>query len=140
MTSALRYLLDTNVLSESMRPISSEQVLRRLTEASDTVATAAPAWHELQFGRDRLPPGRRRRAIDEMLRLLEDALVVLPYDKSAASWHARERARLAKRGRPPSFVDGQIAAIAAVNDLILVTRNLRDFPAFSVRIESWFTD
>lgn len=140
MTTALRYLLDTNVLSEAMRPIPDAAVLRRLTDADDTVATAAPAWHELRFGRDRLPPGRRRRAIDEMLRLLEDALVVLPYDKSAASWHARERARRVKRGRPPSFVDGQIAAIAAVNDLTLVTRNLRDFAAFGVSMESWFTD
>jgi tRNA(fMet)-specific endonuclease VapC len=65
---------------------------------------------------------------------------VLPYDEHAASWHARERARLTKRGKPPSFVDGQIAAVAAVNGLTLVTRNVRDFVAFAVRVESWFDD
>ncbi len=140
MMGTFRYLLDTNVLSEPLRPVPDERVLRRLAEAADGVATAAPVWHELRFGRDRLPAGRKRRAIDEMLRLLEQALVVLPYDEHAASWHARERARLTKRGKPPSFVDGQIAAVAAVNDLTLVTRNVRDFVAFAMRVESWFDD
>jgi tRNA(fMet)-specific endonuclease VapC len=66
--------------------------------------------------------------------------VILPYDASAAAWHARERARLTRRGKRPAFVDGQIAAIAAVNDLVLVTRNLRDFSGFSgLEIESWFS-
>jgi tRNA(fMet)-specific endonuclease VapC len=53
-----------------------------------------------------------------------------PYDQEAAAWHARERARLSKRGRPPSAADGQIAAIASVHDLILVTANVKDFRRF----------
>jgi tRNA(fMet)-specific endonuclease VapC len=135
----LRYLLDTNILSEPMRPAPDQGVLARLLEVGDTAATGAPAWHEIEYGRSRLPAGRRRRAIDALVDQLDSVLVVLPYDKAAARWHARERARLAKKGTPPPFVDGQLAAIAAVNGLALVTRNVRDFVCFAdLRVESWF--
>ena len=70
---------------------------------------------------------------------LDAVLVVLPYGKEAAAWHARERARLAKKGKAPPFVDGQLAAIAHANGLVLVTRNIRDFAPFAdLRVESWF--
>jgi tRNA(fMet)-specific endonuclease VapC len=59
---------------------------------------------------------------------------VLPYDGAAARWHARERARLAKLGRPAPFADGQVAAIAAVNQLVLVTRNVSDVRATGVAL------
>jgi tRNA(fMet)-specific endonuclease VapC len=124
-----------------MRPRPDSNVLQRLLEVGDEAATAAPVWHEIQFGRLRLPRGRRRRAIDKMLRALESVVVVLPYDSSAARWHAAERVRLSKRGNAQPFVDGQIAAIAAVNDLTLVTRNVRDFAAFrGLHLENWFED
>jgi tRNA(fMet)-specific endonuclease VapC len=65
-------------------------------------------------------------------------LPILPYDKEAAQWHARERARLEARGRNFPFVDAQIAAIAAVHELTLVTTNLRDFRAFrDLSVETW---
>jgi len=42
-------------------------------------------------------------------------------------------------GKPSAFADGQIAAIAKVNDLILVTRNITDFRYFAgIEIENWF--
>ena len=63
---------------------------------------------------------------------------ILPYDDRAAEWHAKERARLSSSGLTPSFVDGQIASIAKVNDLILVTRNTDDFKPFSkLKLENW---
>ena len=135
----LCYLLDTNVLSEPMRPAPDQAVLKRLLEVGDTAATGAPAWHEIEYGRSLLPAGRHRRAIDALVDRLDGVLVVLPYDNAAARWHARERARLVKKGKTPSFVDGQLAAIAVVNGLILVTRNVRDFASFAdLRVESWF--
>ncbi len=66
------------------------------------------------------------------------ALPVVDYDAAAAVWHGRERARLEKVGRTPSATDGQIAAIAAVNDLILVTMNVRHFEPFrGIALEDW---
>ncbi len=51
---------------------------------------------------------------------------ILNYDRVAAEWHAGERARLAARRETPPFVNGQIAAIAHVHELILVTFNDSD--------------
>ncbi len=63
---------------------------------------------------------------------------VLPYNREAADWHALERARLGALGRTPPFVDGQIASIAYINDLVLVTSNTGDFEHFGgLRVESW---
>lgn len=136
---ALRYLLDTNVLSEPMRPVPDPEVMDRITAAGASIATGAPVWHEIQFGCRRLPPGKRRRAIEMIAGALEAAIEILPYDARAATWHAHERARLAGLGAAPPFVDGQIAAIAAVNKLVLVTRNVRDFVGFAgLELESWF--
>ena len=64
---------------------------------------------------------------------------MLPFDLAAAQWHGRERARLMSIGRPTPVVDGQIAAIAAVNGLILVTRNTDDFAVYAgIDVENWF--
>lgn len=64
---------------------------------------------------------------------------ILPYDEAAARWHGQEQARLARLGRTPAFIDGQIAAIAKVNGLVLVTRNLKDFENFTeLSVENWF--
>jgi tRNA(fMet)-specific endonuclease VapC len=61
---------------------------------------------------------------------------ILPYDEASAAWHGEERARLESLGRTAPFVDGQIAAIAHVHGLTLVTANPRDFATFNgLRIE-----
>ena len=134
-----RYLLDSDVVSEPTRPAPSAQVLDWLARHEGESAIAAPVWHELRFGCERLPPSRRRNSIESYLaEVVLASLPILDYDQRAAEWHARERARLAKVGQTPPFVDGQIAAIARVNDLTLVTRNQRDFRWFEdLRMERW---
>jgi len=136
---SLRYLLDTNIVSEPLRPSPSRTLLRRLASHEGETAIASVVWHELQFGCARLPPSRRREAIG---RYLEDVVLasfpILDYDREAAEWHARERARLEASGKTPSFVDGQIAAIACVHELALVTGNRADFRGFrGLRVEGW---
>lgn len=70
--------------------------------------------------------------------MVSTSFPVLEYDWQAADWHALERARLVTAGRIPPFVDGQIAAIALVNDLILVTSNEADFRQFKgLRVRCW---
>jgi len=67
-------------------------------------------------------------------------MLILPYDDRAAEWHAKERVRLTLKGLTPTFVDGQIAAISAVNGLILVTRNVNDFKQFlRLKVQNWHT-
>jgi tRNA(fMet)-specific endonuclease VapC len=135
----LRYLLDTNVLSEPLKPQPNPPVMLKLAEAATSIATAAVVWHELQFGAARLRQSRRRRLIESYLvEVVRPSVPILPYDERAAHWHAVERARLVAAGRTPPFVDGQIAAIAVVNQLVLVTANVADYSAFSeLNVEDW---
>lgn len=134
-----KYLLDTNVLSEIVRPAPDSAVVRRFEAEQDSLATAAVVWHELKFGSARLPQSRKRRFIEEFLATVYVNISILPYTAAAAEWHATERARLADLGRTPPFADGQIAAITAVNQLILVTRNIADFGMYEgLRVENWF--
>jgi tRNA(fMet)-specific endonuclease VapC len=135
----LKYLLDTNIVSEPLRPKPGHGVLRKLLRYEDEIAISSVTWHELRFGVERLPPSRRRAAIE---RYLEDVVLptmpILDYDAAAAEWHAKERARLAARGETPPFIDGQIAAIARIHQLILVTFNDADFKRFDgIRVLSW---
>jgi tRNA(fMet)-specific endonuclease VapC len=134
-----RYLLDTNTISEPIRPHPNQGVVERLRTYQDELAIASPVWHELLFGCYRLPPSRRRESIERYLtEVVRPALPILPYDALAAEWHATERVRLVGLGKTPPFVDGQIAAIARTNDLTLVTANVADFVNFSdLRIENW---
>lgn len=135
----MRYLLDTNVVSEPLRPEPASGVMRRLRDYEGEMAIPAPVWHELRFGCARLVRSRRREALE---RYLEDVVLasfpILPYDHRSADWHAIERARLSAVGKTPPFVDGQIAAIACINDLTVVTSNAADFLGFrDLRVQSW---
>ena len=134
-----RFLLDTNVVSEPLRPLPSAGVMRRLRDHDGEMAIPALVWHELRFGCARLARSRRREAIEHYLdEVVAVSLPVLDYDRRAADWHALERARLVAAGRTPPFVDGQIAAIARISDLILVTSNKADFQDFKgLRVRSW---
>ena len=135
----LRYLLDTNVVSSPISKSPNADIVKRLDASGNECAIAAPVWHELTFGCHRLPRGKRRSALETYLqRVVLASFPVLPYDEPAAHWHGRERARLEALGRPAPFADGQIAAIAAVNELVLVTVNVKDFARFKgVVVEDW---
>jgi tRNA(fMet)-specific endonuclease VapC len=135
----LRYLLDTMTLSEPMRGQPHAGLIARLSEDRDDIATAAPTLHELIFGARLMPPSRRRQQIELYIRdVVRMVYPILPYDAAAAEWHAAERARLVRAGRTPTFVDGQIAAIAAVNGLVLVTSNVRDFENYTdLAVADW---
>lgn len=70
--------------------------------------------------------------------VIRQNIIIFPYDERAAMWHAEERARLAAQGQMPPYVGGQIAAIAKVNGLALVTRNTADFEIFTdLEIQNW---
>ncbi|MCA1991829.1 MAG: type II toxin-antitoxin system VapC family toxin [Coleofasciculus sp. S288] len=137
-----QFLLDTNILSEPLRPVPNPRVMELLARSSGLTATATVAFHEMLYGCYRLPNSRKREVIEAYLREeVEAKLILLPYDTEAVKWHAYERARLVKLGKTPSYVDGQIAAIAVVKNLVLVTNNQADYAEFQgIQIENWFTD
>jgi tRNA(fMet)-specific endonuclease VapC len=135
----IRYLLDTNVLSEAIKTSPNKHVMKKLEIHQGEIATASPVWHELWYGCERLPSSRKKKVIESFLAdVIGSSLEIFPYDETAGKWHAEQRARLTNAGRPPSFVDGQIAAIAKTNNLILVTRNTPDFDVFpELKVQNW---
>jgi tRNA(fMet)-specific endonuclease VapC len=134
-----RYLLDTNAVSEACRVRPNDRLVEKLRTHHEEIAIAAPVWHELRFGCFRLPPSRKRELNEQVLEgFILSSFPILSYDRAAAEWHAAERARLTLLGKTPPQLDGQIAAVAKVNGLILVTRNLADFKEFQgLTLESW---
>ena len=135
----LRYLLDTSTVSSPVSKKPNPNIVAQLDQHGHECAIAAPVWHELTYGCRRLPQGKRRRALEKYLHdVVQASFTILPYDEVAATWHGRERARLEGLGRPAPYVDGEIAAIAHANGLVLVTANTRDFARFrDLQVENW---
>lgn len=136
---SLKYLLDTNIVSEPFRQIPDSSIIRRLQQHANEVAIASVVWHELWYGCWRLPPSQKRQNLQRYLNeVVAMAIPVLPYTEKAAEWHAIERARLSQAGKTPSFADAQIAATAVIHNLILVTNNLADYADFDgLQTEDW---
>ena len=137
----LKYLLDTNVISEMLRSEPNEGVIAKMQSNHSVAGIASVVWHELLYGCYRLPKSKQRTAIEAYLfNVVSPSVPILPYDEVAADWHAAERTRLSSIGKLPPFADGMIAAIAKVNKLILVTRNTTDFKIFQdLLVENWQT-
>ncbi len=135
----LRYLLDTGIVSSPVSKVPNRGIVRRLEKHGHECAIAAPVWHELTYGCRRLPSGNRRSALEIYLQdVVQATFPILPYDEAAATWHGHERARLDALGRPAPYVDGQIAAIAKINGLAVVTTNTKNFARFKgLQVENW---
>ena len=135
----LLYLLDTSTVSGPVAKASNPQLVKHLDAHGHESAIAAPVWHELVYGCRRLPLGKRRDALEHYIHdVVRSSFPILPYDQAAATWHGEERARLERLGKPAPFTDGQIAAIAHANDLVLVTVNVKDFARFKgMKVTNW---
>ncbi len=134
----MQYLLDTNTVWEVIRIVPDKLVVTRWEKHLNETSITSITWHELLYGVQRMTSSRRRDQHEAFLADLSSRLPILPYEQLAAEWHAFQRARLVKMGRTPPYEDGQIAAIAAVNQLVLVTANTSDFQYFEgLKIENW---
>ena len=104
------------------------------------LGTASLVVHELLYGCYRLPNSKKREILQAYIEnVILPNITLFNYDLKSAQWHATERARLVSLGKTPAFVDGQIASIAYINQLILVTNNVSDFSTFqNLKIENWF--
>lgn len=124
---ALRWLLDTNLVSEGVRPHPDPNVMVQLHRFDAELAIPATVLQELLYGWLRLDEGRSRERIGQYLREVVTQLPVIDFDARAARVQAELRLDADRRGRPMGYPDSEIAAIAIANDLTLVTRNTRDF-------------
>lgn len=124
-------LLDTNILSELMRPQPDASVLAWFEQHPGTrFYTSAITHAEILLGVALLPAGKRRTelavAAEEMFKE-EFAGCCLPFDTAAAGEYALLVAARSKIGQPICTEDAQIAAIAILHRLPLLTRNTKDF-------------
>lgn len=133
-------LVDTNVLSETVRPRPNPGVLRWLI-AHPTFAISAVSLEELAFGIERIS-GKRRALLYEWFERLrgDPAPTIVPVDAEVAVAAGRMRARRERRGRPVAQADMLIAASALTRGMTLVTRNVDDFEGCGIALLNPFAD
>jgi predicted nucleic acid-binding protein len=141
----MRFLLDTNVLSETAKPRPDRPYARwaRAQHPGDIVVSAM-TFGEVQSGIELLPHGQRRDALENWLRTLiqQDfrGRILRVNTDIALAW-GRLVAAGQQRGRVLPPIDGILLATALVYDLVLVTRNERDFADRGVAIVNpWSSD
>ena len=123
-------LLDTNVVSETMRPQSAESVRAWLNaQRTEDVFICMPVLAELRYGVESLPRGGRRRRLEEAVKNVEEAFAtrILPFDRAAAHEYGRIMAERDRIGRATGTMDGLIAAIASVHGATIATRDVHGF-------------
>lgn len=125
------YLVDTNFISEFAQHAPNDGVRRWANLHIGDAGISTVAIFELRLGLAQLPDGRRR---DELLGTIERAISrfgprVYAFDRASAEMAGELHGVSARAGRTMSRMDAQIAGIAAVYGLTLVTRNTRDFEA-----------
>lgn len=137
-------LVDTNVVSETMRAKPAPQVVDWLNAQSiGTLHLAAISLAELLYGIAALPEGRRKAMLGTDLAEQAASLFgdrVLPFDVAAAKSYATVVSGARRNGRVISVADGQIAAIAADRGFAVATRDTAPFKAAGVDvIDPWMT-
>ena len=128
-----RYLLDTNIISNVIKPSPSGPLLAWMSEQNDedlfiASLVVAEIWFEVQT----CPAGKKRTQLERWFSGPEGPQSlfsgrVLPFDEKAGLIWARLMAEGARAGRPRSALDMILAAIAEANDCIVVTDNEKDF-------------
>lgn len=134
----MRYLLDTNIISNIVKPLPSESLLVWMAEQNDDeLFIASLTLAEIQRGVLEKPAGKRRDELDAWFSGPEgpQALFagrILPFDEHAALIWARMMAQGKAEGRPRSALDTIIASIAEVHGCTVVTDNEKDFAGVDV--------
>jgi predicted nucleic acid-binding protein len=133
-----RYLLDTNIISNVVKPKPSQTLLKWMAEqADDDLFIASLTIAEIRRGILQQPQGQKREALDAWFSGPEgpQALFagrILPFDENAGMLWAQLMAEGKLRGRPRSALDMIAASVALANDCIIVTENERDFAGLEI--------
>lgn len=134
----MRYLLDTNILSNFTKPAPSESLVAWMADQSDDdLFIASLTLAELRRGVLEKPAGKRRDQLDAWFSGPQgpQALFagrILPFDERAGLAWAELMAEGKASGRPRGGLDTIIAAVAAANDCVVVTDNERDFAGIEI--------
>ena len=136
------FLLDTNVVSELLRPSPDPAVEIWVGDHRATdLYFSAIGEAELRYGVAILPAGRRQTALTSAIEAIlredfDDR--ILPFDSEAARAYAEIAATRRFAGRPAAPADCQIAAIARSRDMAVATRNVRDFEDIDIElVDPW---
>lgn len=131
-------VLDTNVISEPLRPTPATQVVEWIdAQALETLYLSAITVAELRFGMASLPAGKRRNSLQESLETQLLPLFagrVLPFDLPASQAYGERMANARAVGLAISTADGYIAATAAANGMRVATRDVQPFAAVGVGV------
>jgi toxin FitB len=134
------WLIDTNIVSEWVKPRPDPAVARWLDEADeDRIFLSVVSLAEIRFGVERLAAGRRRTRLDEWLR--EELPVrfegrIVPVDGEVADACGQLLARARRAGRGLGAMDALIAATCLARDLVLATHNLADFEGLGMALHA----
>ncbi len=134
----IRHLLDTNIISNATKPAPSDALVAWMAGQTDEdLYIASLTVAEIRRGILEKPAGKKRRDLERWFSGPEgpQALFagrVLPFDERAALVWARLMAEGTARGRPRSPLDMIIAAVAEVNNCVIVTENERGFDGLKV--------
>lgn len=134
----MRFLLDTNIISNVIKPRPSEALLAWMAEQADQdLYIASLTVAEIRRGVLEKPAGKRRNLLEAWFSGPEgpQALFsgrVLPFDEKAGLAWAKLMADGKTRGRPRSALDTIIAAIAETNECVVVTDNEKDFEGVEI--------
>lgn len=134
------YLLDTNIISEIYKKNPDPKVYEAVKEHISLSAISTVSWHEMLYGMKRKPEGKSKDLLsDFLMNFVSNNFEKIPYDEYAASIHSELRASLEQRGVLIPYADFQIACIARANNMILITRNVKDFEQIpGLMMENWF--
>jgi predicted nucleic acid-binding protein len=135
-------VLDTNVLSELMRPVPNVLVIRWFsTQPAPRLFLTAVTQAEILLGLELLPRGKRRSALSAAANEMFEhdfAGRILSFDSAAAACYATVVAARRAAGRPISQLDAQIASIAVSRGAALATRSRTDFEGCDVElVDPW---
>lgn len=129
----MTYLVDANVLSEPTKQSADRKVVDWLTANEANLIVDPIIIGELRIGILALPRGRKRERLEQWFETVVETIDCLPWDATVSKRWAALVVDLKRRGETVPLLDGMIAATALQHDLIVATRNTRDFQKTGVK-------
>ena len=139
------YLLDTNIISEIAKPQPNLSVVKKVQESISLSKIPSVGFEEMLYGVKKMPECKKK---DDLFSFYVDYIQanyeIVPFDIHASWIHSDIRERLEAKGKKAPLADSMIAATAIANNLVLVTRNTKDFEDIkevsALMLENWFEE